>query len=84
MTDFSGEDSDEEEEEDEDSKASVLDAGLARFAKKMPMFEPQRVESKEKPLAVNMDLSLYKAKVLARRFRYEEAETLLQKVWCLI
>ncbi|KAL2338954.1 hypothetical protein Fmac_013400 [Flemingia macrophylla] len=85
VTEFSGEDSDEEEEEKEeddegdDTKASAIDEGLARFAKKMPMFEPLRVESKEKPLAVNLDLALYKAKVLARSFRFEEAEALLQK-----
>ncbi|RDX67804.1 Protein high chlorophyll fluorescent 107 [Mucuna pruriens] len=84
VTEFSGEDSDEEEEakeaeDDEDPKASAIDAGLARFAKKMPMFEPERVESKEKPLTVNLDLALYRAKVLARRFRYEEAEATLQK-----
>ncbi|TKY54237.1 high chlorophyll fluorescent protein 107 [Spatholobus suberectus] len=83
VTDFSGEDSDEEEEgkeaEDDDPKASAIDAGLARFAKKMPMFEPERVESKERPLTVNLDLALYRAKVLARSFRYEEAETILQK-----
>ena len=53
------------------------------FAKKMPMFEPERVESKERPLAINLDLALYRAKLLARRtFQYEKAESLLRKVWC--
>ncbi|CAJ1940850.1 unnamed protein product [Sphenostylis stenocarpa] len=73
----------EEEKEAEDSvdaKASAIDAGLARFAKNMPIFEPERVESKERPLAVNLDLALYRAKLMARRsFRYKEAEALLQK-----
>ncbi|KAI9081112.1 hypothetical protein K1719_036871 [Acacia pycnantha] len=61
--------------------ASAIDAGLKEFAKKMPMFEPGRVESdaKEKLLIVNLDLALYRAKVLARNFRYEEAEAMLQK-----
>ncbi|KAK7363480.1 hypothetical protein VNO77_05624 [Canavalia gladiata] len=83
VTGFTDEESDEEEErketEDDDPKASSIDAGLASFAKKMPMFEPERVESKERPLTVNLDLALYKAKVLARKFRYEEAEAMLQK-----
>ncbi|RZC04412.1 protein high chlorophyll fluorescent 107-like isoform X2 [Glycine soja] len=84
VTDFSGEDSgkeeEEEEEEEDDPKASVIDEGLARFAKKMPMFEPERMESKERPLAINLDLALYRAKLLARRtFQYDEAESLLKK-----
>ncbi|KAM7488063.1 hypothetical protein LguiB_025547 [Lonicera macranthoides] len=58
-----------------------IDAGLSKFAKKMPIFEPERVESSsgEKRLRVNLDLALYKAKVLARNFRYEEAENILRK-----
>ncbi|KAG4929402.1 hypothetical protein AAZX31_17G032300 [Glycine max] len=89
VTDFSAEYSGEEEEEEketeekeeeDDPKASAIDEGLARFAKKMPMFEPERVESKERPLAINLDLALYRAKLLARRtFQYEKAESLLRK-----
>ncbi|CAK8563782.1 unnamed protein product [Lathyrus sativus] len=86
---FSGQNSDEEEEKekkiDEDGpQASSLDASLAEFAKKMPIFEPGRVESdsKEKLLTVNLDLALYKAKVLGRNFRYEEAESTLRKCLC--
>ncbi|KAK7264712.1 hypothetical protein RJT34_32322 [Clitoria ternatea] len=84
VTEFTGEDSVEEEErnekeDDDDTKASAIDLGLANFAKKMPMFEPKRVESKGKPLGVNLDLALYRAKVLGRRFRYDEAEALLQQ-----
>ncbi|KAK7348066.1 hypothetical protein VNO80_22615 [Phaseolus coccineus] len=83
VTDFSGQEEEEEENEAEDggdAKASAIDAGLSRFAKKMPMFEPERMESKERPLTVNLDLALYRAKLIARRsFRYEEAEALLQK-----
>lgn len=86
VKEFSGEVSDEEEEVKETVedkiKGSSIDDGLTNFAKKMPMFEPERVESDstEKPLTVNLDLSLYKAKVLGRSFRYEEAEAILQKV----
>ncbi|KAL3829331.1 hypothetical protein ACJIZ3_018133 [Penstemon smallii] len=74
---------DEEEEADGESGSlsSAIDAGLSKFAKKMPIFEPERVESssEEKPLLVNLDLALYRAKILARNFRYKEAEEILIK-----
>ncbi|MED6128606.1 hypothetical protein PIB30_099514 [Stylosanthes scabra] len=90
VMEVSGDEEEEEEEEggkdasdDDEAKgsASAIDAGLTKFAKKMPMFEPEMVESdpKEKPLTVNLDLALYRAKVLARKFCYQEAETILQK-----
>lgn len=72
-----------------------IDAGLSEIAKKMPIFEPERSESsssssaaavaraQEKPLSVNLDLSLYRAKVLARNFRYRDAEKILEKVTSL-
>lgn len=68
--------------EDLSSSSLPIDAGLSKFAKKMPIFEPGRVESSsgEKRLMVNLDLALYKAKVLARSFQYEEAENILRKV----
>lgn len=84
----SGEDSGEsgEKESDDDNTKSlkIIDVSLEEFAKKMPIFEPERVGSsgsgpQEKPLDVNLDLALYKAKVLARRFKYKEAEEILQK-----
>lgn len=88
---FSGENSGEEVKKEkeivkEEAKASSIDVGLTTFAKKMPIFEPGRVESdsKDKLLTVNLDLALYKAKVLARNFRYEEAEEMLLKVGCLV
>ncbi|KAL2534723.1 high chlorophyll fluorescent protein [Abeliophyllum distichum] len=61
--------------------SSMIDAGLSNFAKKMPIFEPERMDSnsEKKPLIVNLDLALYKAKILARNYRYEEAEIVLQK-----
>ncbi|GFZ21731.1 high chlorophyll fluorescent 107 [Actinidia rufa] len=63
------------------SSLTSIDDGLEKFARKMPIFEPARVElgSGEKPLMVNLDLALYRAKVLARGFRYDEAEKILQK-----
>lgn len=65
---------------------TALDAGLSELAKKMPIFEPeQKAESgvKEKPLSVNLDLALYRAKILTRNYRYAEAEKLLEKVYNL-
>ncbi|XP_019097095.1 PREDICTED: protein high chlorophyll fluorescent 107-like [Camelina sativa] len=87
------ENSDKESSEEEGKKYPArIDAGLSNIAKKMPMFEPERSESsssssaaaaaraQEKPLAVNLDLSLYRAKVLARNFRYKDAEKILEKL----
>ncbi|KAK9079549.1 hypothetical protein SSX86_001221 [Deinandra increscens subsp. villosa] len=84
-----GEDEDEEVEVRESSSptsssssTSIVDAELSRLAKKMPIFEPKRTDSPisgEKPLGVNLDLALYRAKVLGRNFRYKEAEEVLQK-----
>ncbi|KAK1387488.1 protein high chlorophyll fluorescent 107 [Heracleum sosnowskyi] len=65
--------------EDDEENLSSVDASLSKFAKKVPFFEPGRVESRESPLVVNLDLALYRSKVLARNFRYQEAEELLQK-----
>ncbi|XP_055800503.1 protein high chlorophyll fluorescent 107 [Solanum dulcamara] len=73
-------------EEQPSSSSFPLDAGLKKFAKKVPIFEPRRLESgsEEKPLKVNLDLALYKAKILARKFQYADAEKILQQcidVW---
>lgn len=72
----------DEEEKADGSTSSGIDEGLSRFAKKMPIFEPKVVESSsgEKPLSVNLDLALYKAKILARNYRFEEAEEILKTV----
>ncbi|CAN8259051.1 unnamed protein product [Cochlearia groenlandica] len=79
------------EETEEKSYPARIDAGLSKIAKKMPIFEPEISESsssssaaavaraQEKPLTVNLDLSLYRAKVLARNFRYKDAEMILEK-----
>ena len=79
-----GDESSNETEDVEDKMASTspIDVGLSKFAERMPIFEPARIESSstEKPLTVNLDLALYRAKVLARNYRYENAEKILQKV----
>ncbi|GER31478.1 rRNA 2'-O-methyltransferase fibrillarin [Striga asiatica] len=61
--------------------SSCLDERLSRLAKKVPIFEPKVVESGSgvKPLSVNLDLALFKAKILVRNYRYEEAEEILRK-----
>ncbi|KAL8481356.1 hypothetical protein ACS0TY_027753 [Phlomoides rotata] len=38
-----------------------------------------KASSGEKPLLVNLDLALYKAKILARNYRFEEAQEILKK-----
>ncbi|CAK7326348.1 unnamed protein product [Dovyalis caffra] len=80
----SGESNEKESDDDKTKSLTIIDVGLEEFAKKMPIFEPERVESsgsgsQEKPLGVNLDLALYKAKVLTRRYKYKEAEEILQK-----
>ncbi|KAL3617226.1 hypothetical protein CASFOL_038973 [Castilleja foliolosa] len=87
VMEFSSEEEDKSELADKNKKivlSSGIDEGLSRFAKKMPIFEPKKVESSsgEKPLLVNLDLALYKAKILTRNYRYEEAEEILRK--CII
>lgn len=70
------------EEEEEPSSSSLSFDNLSKFAKKMSIFEPQRVKSVsgEKPLKVNLDLALYRAKLLTRNYQYEAVEKILQKV----
>ncbi|KAJ0034122.1 hypothetical protein Pint_24352 [Pistacia integerrima] len=70
-----------EEDDDGSSSSAIIDASLNEFAKKMPIFEPERVDSgsQEKPLTVNLDLALYRAKILTKNFRYQEAQEILEK-----
>ncbi|GAB4850797.1 hypothetical protein Ancab_030097 [Ancistrocladus abbreviatus] len=82
-----GSSEEEEEEEDNDDggrkEALPIDASLEKFAKKLGMFEPSggRGESgpEEKPLSVNLDLALYRVKILTRNYQYQDAEDILQK-----
>ncbi|KAG7029016.1 Protein high chlorophyll fluorescent [Cucurbita argyrosperma subsp. argyrosperma] len=79
---FTGEDSGDGEEAEDERSSSVIELGLAEIAKKMPIFEPEnRVDSSalERPLIINLDLALYKAKMMARNFLYDEARQVLQK-----
>ncbi|XP_030474619.1 protein high chlorophyll fluorescent 107 [Syzygium oleosum] len=68
-------------DESDPRSSSALDAGLSKFAERMPIFEPERVGSgsRGKPLPVNLDLALYRAKVLARSYKYVEAQEVLER-----
>lgn len=74
----------EDEETEVESSTPMIDVRLTEIAKKMPIFEPEnRVDSSalERPLIINLDLALYRAKMLARNFQYDEAQQVLQKVF---
>ncbi|GMH18235.1 hypothetical protein Nepgr_020076 [Nepenthes gracilis] len=91
--DLEGEEGETEKKEDDDESSKdgdiggikegglSIDENLEKFAKKIAIFEPERDESgpREKLLSINLDLALYRAKVLARNYRHEEAEKILQK-----
>ncbi|RWW86137.1 hypothetical protein BHE74_00005107 [Ensete ventricosum] len=67
--------------EEKTTPSSNIDRRLSEFAKKMPMFEPERVVgARERPLGINLELALYRAKVLIRNFQFKEAEEILLKV----
>ncbi|KAG9457827.1 hypothetical protein H6P81_002335 [Aristolochia fimbriata] len=70
-------------DEEEGVSASAIEVGLTEFAKKMPIFEPdERVEgnlNSERPLRINLELALYRAKVLARKFQFDEAGKILRQ-----
>ncbi|KAL9254072.1 high chlorophyll fluorescent 107-like protein [Drosera capensis] len=70
-----------EETEEVEGKGRVgIDEKLQELAKKWPMFEPRRGEVVEgRPLDVNLDLSLYRARQLTRRFRFDEAQKILER-----
>ncbi|KAL8153668.1 hypothetical protein V2J09_011428 [Rumex salicifolius] len=77
------------EDEDKDDKVTPFDASLQKFAEKLPIFEPPRggegddvSAAVEKPLSVNLDLALYRAKVFTRNYQFEEAEKLLEE--CIV
>lgn len=93
MIQSDGHDDDDDKEEEEGSdggdeervkrEKSSFDVSLEKLAKKLPMFEPGRGEEegevKEQPLKINLDLALYRAKILAQKFQFQEAEKLLQQ-----
>ncbi|XP_068659957.1 protein high chlorophyll fluorescent 107 [Aristolochia californica] len=85
LMEFSGEESEGAEDqgkaEEDGISASPIEEGLKEFAKKMPIFEPdERLErNSERPLRINLELALYRAKVLARKFQFDEAAKILRQ-----
>jgi hypothetical protein len=68
-----------------EAMGGAFDRGLADIARKVPLFEPAgdgelAAAAGEKPLPINLELWLYRAKVHTRKFEFPEAEKLLDKV----
>ena len=68
-----------------EAMGGAFDRGLAEIAKKVPLFEPATdgelaAAASERPLPINLELWLYRAKVHTRKFEFPEAEKLLDKV----
>ncbi|KAG8096248.1 hypothetical protein GUJ93_ZPchr0013g37978 [Zizania palustris] len=56
--------------------------GMVEIARKVPLFEPARVDaaaSGERPLPINLELWLYRAKVHTRKYEFSDAEKVLNK-----
>ncbi|GJN08065.1 hypothetical protein PR202_ga25953 [Eleusine coracana subsp. coracana] len=67
-----------------EAMGGAFDRGLADIARKVPLFEPTgegdlAAAAGEKPLPINLELWLYRAKVHTRKFEFPEAEKLLDK-----
>ncbi|GJN31267.1 hypothetical protein PR202_gb19647 [Eleusine coracana subsp. coracana] len=67
-----------------EAMGGAFDRGLAVIARKVPLFEPAgegdlAAAAGEKPLPINLELWLYRAKVHTRKFEFPEAEKLLDK-----
>ncbi|KAL4202424.1 hypothetical protein AMTRI_Chr02g263650 [Amborella trichopoda] len=71
---------DKEKEEGDVSDSSGLDLGLSEIARKVSLFEPERTsEFAERPLPINLELALYRAKILSRNYQYEDAEKVFRQ-----
>ncbi|XP_062211025.1 protein high chlorophyll fluorescent 107-like [Phragmites australis] len=67
-----------------EAMGGAFDRGLAEIARKVPLFEPATdgelaAAAGERPLPINLELWLYRAKVHTRKFEFPEAEKLLDK-----
>lgn len=76
---------------DGEAMGGAFDRGLADIARKVPLFEPTgdgnlAAAAGEKPLPINLELWLYRAKVHTRKFEFPEAEKILDKVrtWIMV
>ncbi|KAF3322671.1 psbB mRNA maturation factor Mbb1 [Carex littledalei] len=62
------------------SYSSKIDEKMSEIAKKLPIFEPERLAPPaERPLQINLELALYRAKEFTRLFEFDKAEELLLK-----
>jgi hypothetical protein len=70
--------------EDEAAGAGPFDRRMEEIAKKVPLFEPAGVgepaATAGRPLPINLELWLHRAKVHTRKYEFAQAEKLLDKV----
>jgi hypothetical protein len=75
-----------EREGDEEAAAGAgrpFDRRMEEIAKKVPLFEPEMGEpaaTAGRPLPINLELWLHRAKVHTRKYEFADAEKLLDKV----
>jgi hypothetical protein len=74
-----------EREGDEEAAAGAgpFDRRMEEIAKKIPLFEPEMGEpaaTAGRPLPINLELWLHRAKVHTRKYEFADAEKLLDKV----
>ncbi|WVZ56705.1 hypothetical protein U9M48_007199 [Paspalum notatum var. saurae] len=67
-----------------EAMGGAFDRGLAEIARKVPLFEPatdgeRAAAAGKRPLPINLELWLYRAKVHTRKFEFAEAEKLINK-----
>lgn len=61
-----------------EGSSGAFDRGMSEIARKVPLFEPAR--GGERPLPINLELWLYRAKVHTRKYEFADAEKLLNQV----
>ena len=63
--------------------AGPFDRRMEEIARKVPLFEPEMGEpaaTADRPLPINLELWLHRAKVHTRKYEFADAEKLLDKV----
>lgn len=67
-----------------EGSSGAFDRGMSEIARKVPLFEPARGDAAavagERPLPINLELWLYRAKVHTRKYEFADAEKLLNQV----
>ncbi|BAS83839.1 Os03g0308800 [Oryza sativa Japonica Group] len=66
-----------------EGSSGAFDRGMSEIARKVPLFEPARGDAAavagERPLPINLELWLYRAKVHTRKYEFADAEKLLNQ-----